>query len=143
MARLSNERHERFCIEYIRTLNAKQSYLIAYPESSEESAKTSGARLLSNANVGRRIEELMAQDRKKRIASAEEVLELLTEIARGETTEQIVTPKGKIVEAESNTQARLKALDLLAKRYNLTTNSKIDLDANVQVVFEGEGDLLE
>lgn len=134
MARLSNERHERFCIEYIRTLNAKQSYMIVYPEANDRNAEVSGSRLLRNVKVRERIEELMARDTQGRIASAEEVLELLTQIARGETTEQIVTPKGKIVEAESNTQARLKALDLLAKRYSLLTD-KLEVSGNVGVTI--------
>lgn len=134
MARLSNERHERFCIEYIRTLNARQSYLIAYPECSFGSASASGVRLLNNAKVQERIEELMQEMRKEKIASAEEVLELLTEIARGETTEEVVTAKGKIVTVDSNTQARLKALDLLAKRWGLM-REKVEVSGNIGVTI--------
>lgn len=134
MGKLENERHERFCIEYIRTLNAKQSYLQAYPESTDRNAESSGSRLLSNAKVKQRLSELMEQDRSNRIASAEEVLEMLTAIARGETTEEVVTSKGNIVTVDSNTQARLKALDLLAKRWGLLKD-KVELSGNVGVTI--------
>lgn len=134
MGKLENERHERFCIEYIRTLNAKQSYLQAYPESTDRNAESSGSRLLSNAKVKQRLSELMEQDRNNRIASAEEVLEMLTAIARGETTEEVVTSKGSIVTVDSNTQARLKALDLLAKRWGLLKD-KVELSGSVGVTI--------
>lgn len=134
MGKLENERHERFCIEYIRTLNAKQSYIQAYPESTDRNAESSGSRLLSNVKVKQRLSELMEQDRGKRIASAEEVLEMLTAIARGETTEEVVTSKGNIVTVDSNTQARLKALDLLAKRWGLLKD-KVELSGNVGVTI--------
>lgn len=134
MGKLENERHERFCIEYIRTLNAKQSYLQAYPESTDRNAESSGSRLLSNAKVKQRLSELMEKDRSNRIASAEEVLEMLTAIARGETTEEVVTSKGNIVTVDSNTQARLKALDLLAKRWGLLKD-KVELSGNVGVTI--------
>ena len=134
MGKLENERHERFCIEYVRTLNAKQSYLQAYPESTDRNAESSGSRLLSNAKVKQRLSELMEKDRSNRIASAEEVLEMLTAIARGETTEEVVTSKGNIVTVDSNTQARLKALDLLAKRWGLLKD-KVELSGNVGVTI--------
>lgn len=134
MGKLENERHERFCIEYIRTLNAKQSYLQAYPESTDRNAESSGSRLLSNAKVKQRLSELMEKDRSNRIASAEEVLEMLTAIARGETTEEVVTSKGNIVTVDSNTQARLKALDLLAKRWGLLKD-KVELSGSVGVTI--------
>ena len=134
MGKLENERHERFCIEYIRTLNAKQIYLQAYPESTDRNAESSGSRLLSNAKVKQRLSELMEKDRSNRIASAEEVLEMLTAIARGETTEEVVTSKGNIVTVDSNTQARLKALDLLAKRWGLLKD-KVELSGSVGVTI--------
>lgn len=134
MGKLENERHERFCIEYVRTLNAKKSYLQAYPESTDRNAESSGSRLLSNAKVKERLSELLEQDRNNRIASAEEVLEMLTAIARGETTEEVVTSKGNIVTVDSNTQARLKALDLLAKRWGLLKD-KVELSGSVGVTI--------
>ena len=134
MGKLENERHERFCLEYIKTLNAKQSYLIAYPESGEASAESSSIRLLGNDRVKARVQELMTELNSQKIASANEVLQLLTAIARGETTEEVVTSKGNIVTVESNTQARLKALELLAKRWGLLKD-KVELSGNVGVTI--------
>lgn len=43
--------HERFALEYIICLNATQAYLKVYPDSSQEAARRSASRLMTNADV--------------------------------------------------------------------------------------------
>jgi phage terminase small subunit len=63
---LENERHERFCEEFLADLNATAAYARAYPDSGRDSAKVGGFRLLTDANVADRIAELQ-QERAARV----------------------------------------------------------------------------
>lgn len=59
MGKLKNDRHELFCLEYMRNgRNATKAYMSVYPESDNESSQRSGNRLLRNAEVGERLKEL-------------------------------------------------------------------------------------
>lgn len=129
------EKQELFCIDYVKTLNATQSYKNVYVNVTQKTAEVNGIRLLGNARVKARIDNLMNEIKTEKIADAKEVLELLTQVARGELTEDIVTGKGSVVyDMKPQINSRLKALDLLAKRYGLLTE-KVDLNATVGVTI--------
>jgi phage terminase small subunit len=55
---LANDRHERFCEEYLVDLNATAAYLRAYPGTGHASARRSASDLLTNPDVTDRIAEL-------------------------------------------------------------------------------------
>ena len=104
--RLNNEKHERFCAEYLRDLNATQAAIRAgYAESS---ARNQGSRLLQSAAVRDRIAQLARENNNERIADAVEVMVYLTQVLRGE----IDANRGQV-----------RAAELLAKRYGLLTNN--------------------
>lgn len=137
------ERQKAFCDYYIETLNATESYQRAgYKVKSEKVARANASRLLANANVRKYIEERMAQKNKERIASQDEVLEFLTRVMRGEETEEtvVVENKGdfiseaKIVKKQVAAKERVKAAELLGKRYMLFTD-KVDVSGNLGVVI--------
>ena len=44
-------------------------------------------------------------------------MELLASIARGETTEETVTNKGDVIETATRNSDKLKALELIGKRF--------------------------
>ena len=54
-----SERHEALVREYLIHNNATKAYLKTYPDSSEESARRSGSRLLTNVDIKERIEHLL------------------------------------------------------------------------------------
>ncbi|MDK0734984.1 terminase small subunit [Clostridium perfringens] len=103
---------------------------------------------LSKLVIKNYIDEKMKELESKRIAKAEEVLEYLTRVLRGEETEQVVVTENigdfmseaKVVDKEISAKDKIKAAELLGKRYRLFTD-KIEADVHQTVVFEGEDDL--
>jgi phage terminase small subunit len=74
-----NRSHELFCQEIVaNNFNATQAYRVAYPDSSEEAARRSASQLLlTNRDVQKRIEELMAERSERLNLKADDVLRLL------------------------------------------------------------------
>lgn len=135
-----SKKEEKFVIEYVRTGNATQSAINA--GYSERSARQTACRMLTKDYILKAIDELVKEMNSEKIADAEEVMMLLTEIARGETTEEnvVVDKSGNvsIVETRVKEKERVKALELLGKRYKLYTDKvEASVDGQVQVVFEG------
>ena len=111
-----------FATEYIKTANATQAAIKA--GYSENSARQQGSRLLSNANVSQYIQTHMEKKNKSTIATADEVLEYLTRVVRGEEKDAF----GLDVSVADKT----KAAELLGKRHMLFTD-KVKLDAEIEI----------
>ena len=139
-----NEKQKAFADYYIESLNATESYKIAY-NCSYNTARTNGARLLTNANIKKYIDEVMSAKDESRIASQDEILQILTDIARGITEEEVVqfSQLGEELRTtrKPTIKDRMKASELLGKRYRMWID-KVEADVNQQVIFEGE-ELLE
>ena len=72
MAALKNPKHERFCLEYVKDLNATQAAIrTGY---SGKTAQEQGSRLLSKVMVAGRVTELQAKLTDKLEITAERVL---------------------------------------------------------------------
>ncbi len=142
------EKQKAFADYYIESLNATESYKKAYKTDNSRLAEVNGSKLLRNTKVKAYIDEIMEFLSGERIANAEEVLELLTEMARGLTTEQQVViestgdfiSEAKIIEKRISEKDRLKACELIGKRYRLFTD-KVEAKVQAQVVFGGEDEL--
>ena len=110
-----------FADEYIISLNATQSYLKAYPEATYNTARTEGCKLLAEPNIRKYIDKRLASKEDERIMKQDEILMLLTSIARGEQTEQTLQLCGdgcqELVNKDISAKDRIKALELLGKRY--------------------------
>ena len=139
-----NEKQKAFADYYIESLNATESYKIAY-DCSYNTARTNGARLLTNANIKKYIDEVMNAKDESRIASQDEILQILTDIARGITEEEVVqfSQLGEELRTtrKPTIKDRMKASELLGKRYRMWID-KVEANINQQVIFEGE-ELLE
>jgi len=114
--RLDNERHERFCAEYLIDLNATQAAMRA--GYSARSAGSQGNRLMKKAEIQQRVTEMAQEARSEAVADATEVMEYLTKVMRGE--------------AEGG--SRVRAAELLAKRYGLL-KGQVDLRALGKVMI--------
>ena len=104
------------------------------------SVRRTGVRNLQNPKVAAYINDLMQQVSSERIAGAEEVLEHLTSAMRGEITEEeIVTVNGKAqrMRRQINPRDRLKAAELLGKRYGLYTE-KLDVKEDSVITVKVE-----
>ena len=139
-----NEKQKAFADYYIESLNATESYKMAY-NCSYNTARTNGARLLANANIKEYIDEVMSAKNESRIASQDEILQILTDIARGITEEEVVqfSQLGEELRTtrKPTIKDRMKASELLGKRYRMWID-KVEANVNQQVIFEGE-ELLE
>ena len=140
-----NEKQKAFCDFYIESLNATESYQKAY-DCGYNTARTNGARLLTNANIKKYIDDVMQSKDESRIASQDEILQILTDIARGITEEEVVqfSQLGEELRTtrKPTIKDRMKASELLGKRYRLFVD-KVEADVAQQVIFEGEDDLEE
>lgn len=141
-----NEKQKAFADYYIESLNATESYAKAY-ECSYNTARTNGARLLANANIKNYIDEVMSAKDESRIASQDEILQILTDIARGVTEEEVVqfSQLGEELRTtrKPTIKDRMKASELLGKRYRMFTD-KTELEITEPItIIDDIGDNFE
>lgn len=134
MAALANKRHEKFCHEYIKDMNATQAAIrTGY---SEKTAKMQGSRLMTNDDIKARVKELRDSYFNDNIMTAQQVEYELTRIALGLSNEKQVVIEGtgegcseaRIIDKPPDEKSRLKALELMAKRHRiLSGDTTIDI----------------
>ncbi len=138
-----NARQKRFCDAYLIDCNATQAAIRA--GYSPKTAKITGAKLLTNANLKAYIEEQLEKIHNEKTADAQEVLEYLTAVMRGQHTEQVLKLVGEgvqtITDIDVAAKERIKAAELIGKRYGLFKDN-LDVGGAIPVVISG-GDLLE
>lgn len=126
-----NPKYLAFLDHYIITDNVGQSYMDAgFNSSHMYSASANGARVLKLDFAKIYTAKLMAAKSSERIAKQDEVLEHLTRVLRGQTLEDtvVVLARGKFQEAQvvkkqPAEKDRIKAAELLGKRYALFTDN--------------------
>lgn len=145
MAKLT-EKQKAFCDYYIKSLNATEAAIKA--GYNKNTARQTGSENLSKPYIKGYIDERLKQLESERTADAKEVLEYLTRVMRGEEVEEVVVTENigdfmseaRTVKKDISAKDRLKAAELLGKRFKLFTE-KIEADINQTVIFEGENDL--
>lgn len=146
MAKLT-AKQQRFCDEYLIDLNATQAAIRA--GYSKKTASRIGTENLSKLVIKKYIENRMAEKEKALIADQDEVLKYLTSVMRGESvsTEIVVEGTGdgcseaRAMEKEPSEKERLKAAELLGKRYGLYTEkveADVDMDLNINIDYGDE-----
>lgn len=146
MAKLT-AKQQRFCDEYLIDLNATQAAIRAGYTS--KYAHTNVTKLLQNTTIKEFIKKRMDEKEKNLIADQDEVLRYLTSVLRGESqsTEIVVEGKGdgvskaRTMQKEPSEKDRLKAAELLGKRYGIYTEN-VDVNGSIPVVIAG-GEALE
>ncbi len=124
-----NERRKKFADEYLIDCNATQAAIRA--GYSKKTAYSQGERLLKNVEVQNYISETMKQLADEKIATADEVIQYLTSVLRGESKGEEIVVEGcgdGVSEAKTMLKApsekdKLKAAELLGKRYGLFKDS--------------------
>ena len=141
MAKLT-AKQQKFCDEYLIDCNAGRAYKAAYPSiKSDETARANGSRLLTNANVKKYIDEQLEKIHTEKTADAAEVMEYLTSVMRGESSSEVVVVEGigegcsraKTMDKAPDERERLKAAELIGKRYGLFNKTEIDLTGNIEI----------
>jgi phage terminase small subunit len=137
------EKQKRFCDEYLIDLNATQAAIRA--GYSAKTAKAIGCENLTKPDLQAYIQEQLDRIHEQKTADAQEVIEYLTSVMRGEHTEQALQLVGdgvqEICDISVSAKDRLKAAELIGKRYGIFTD-KTDLNMTQPIVVSG-GDGLE
>ena len=142
------EKQKRFCDEYLVDLNGTQAAIRA--GYSEKTARTIAAENLTKPNIRKYIDERMQEKEKELIADQDEVLKYLTNVLRGKSQSEIVvvenigdfTSEARLIQKAPDEKERLKAAELLGKRYNLFSD-KMKVDVAMPVVISGGEDLAD
>ena len=143
-----SEKQRLFFKEYIVDSNATQAAIRA--GYSKKTAYSQGQRLLKNVEGQNYMKELMAEREATLIADQDEVLKYLTAVLRGESksTEIVVEGTGdgcseaRTILKEPSEKDRLKAAELLGKRYSLFTDKvqqEVDMDLTITVDYGDDG----
>lgn len=130
-------KQKRFCTEYLIDLNATQAAIRA--GYSEKTAYSMGQRMLKNVEIKKYIDQQLKQLKNEKTADAQEVLEYLTAVMRGEQKEQVPLLVGEgvqeLVQKDVSVKDRLKAAELIGKRYALFTEKmELQSETTVQIV---------
>lgn len=139
-------KQKKFCDEYIRLGNATEAARKAGYKG--KNLNRIASENLSKLDIKSYIDERLKEIEDQAIADSSEVLKYLTRVIRGEETEQVVVTENvgdfmseaRVVNKELAAKDKIKAAELLGKRYRLFTD-KIEADVNANVVFEGENEL--
>lgn len=147
MAELKNKKHEKFCNEYIKDMNATQAAIRA--GYSEKTAGAQASKLLKIVNIKTRVAELREAYLDENIMTAKQVEYELTRIALGLSNEKHVVIEGtgdgyseaRIIDKPPDEKSRLKALELMAKRHRiLSGDTTIDIKP---VIIVGGDDIAD
>ena len=140
------EKQKRFCDYYIETLNATEAAKRA--GYSQKTAYIIGAENLKKPQIKEYIDQRLSELESKRVANAQEVLEYLTSVMRGESKSEVVVVEGvdkgvsvaRHVHKAPDERERTKAAELLGKRHQLFTD-KLSVEGAIPVVIANADDL--
>ena len=144
-------KQKRFADEYLVDLNATQAAIRA--GYAEKTARQIGEQNLSKLDIKNYIEEQLEQKHNERTADAQEVIEYLTSVLRGESEgEELVNEfqgdgisKAVKVKKKPSEKDKLRAAELLGKRFGIFTDkveNKVSFSEKLADVFSqigGEG----
>lgn len=140
-------KQQRFCDEYLIDLNATQAAIRA--GYSKKTAGRIGTENVQKPVIKEYIAQRMAEKESRLIADQDEVLKYLTSVMRGQSRSSIVVVEStgdfmsaaREIEKSPDEKERLKAAELLGKRYGLYTDKVdqvVDMDLNITVDYGDE-----
>lgn len=129
-------KQKRFCDEYLIDLNATQAAIRA--GYSKKSAYSIGVENLNKPELKKYIDERMKEKEDSLIAKQDEVLKYLTSVMRGESSSSVLALCGEgvqeVIDKPPDEKERMKAAELLGKRYRLFTD-KVEVEGAVPIVI--------
>nr|DAE66986.1 MAG TPA: Terminase small subunit [Caudoviricetes sp.] len=137
------DKQRKFCDEYLIDCNATRAYKAAYPRIKNDNvAKSAGNRLLTFVDIKEYIQTRLDEMASAKVATAEEIIQYLTSVMRGKSTSEIVVITGygdgystaEKVKKNPDEKERLKAAELLGKRYGLFTD-KVNVAGTTKVTI--------
>ena len=142
------DKYKRFADEYLIDLNAEAAAIRA--GYSPRYARGNAHKLVANSCIKKYIEERMAEKESELIADQDEVLRYLTSVLRGKSRSSVVgvenigdyCSEAREIEKAPDEKERLKAAELLGKRYGLYTDrmeQDVDMELTISVDY-GDGE---
>lgn len=137
-------KEDKFCNNVVSGMTLTDAYKNSYNAKNmgDDTIYVKASELAKKDKIKVRIEELRQIATNEAIMTANERMKLLTEIAKGilKENDTVVTPTGKVVEVEKETNltTRMKALDILNKMSGeyttkLDANLSGDIDINIEL----------
>ncbi|KRK49030.1 terminase small subunit [Secundilactobacillus kimchicus] len=139
MAKLTIKQ-QKFIESYIVSGNATQAAIEA--GYSKKTAGQTGNENLKKPQIMKALEKRTERLQSEKVDSQQDIVEFLSSVRRGEVREQIVTPSGYVVEVPAKISDRVKAAELMGKRYAMWTD-KHDVSTDggpVKIVIRPRGD---
>lgn len=125
-------KQKKFADEYIRLGNATQAAINA--GYSKKGARQIGADNLSKTYIREYVNQKMDALDKEKTMQIKEIMEELTSIARGEIKEERLDKDGYIVETRPLFADRLKAMDMLGKRYGMWNGMAQEAESQTVII---------
>lgn len=140
------EKQKRFVNEYLIDTNATQAAIRA--GYSCKSARYTARDLLARPQIAKEIHDQLALIDNAKVCTIQEIMEYLTSVMRGEATSTVIVVVGcgggvteaQFIEKPPAMAERLRAAELLGKRYGLF-NNKLELESEIPVVIVGSTEL--
>lgn len=153
-----NDREKLFVDEYIKLGNAYQAALNAgYAETTarwackwineDEHPKKPRGKSKFKPELRAAINKRMAEKESELIADQDEVLRYLTSVMRGKSSASVLARdcegSDQVIEKPPDEKERLKAAELLGKRYGLYTDrieQQVDMDLNITIDYGADSE---
>ena len=122
---------EAFCLAYAQCGNATQAYKQAgYKVKTDSTARVNGSKLLTNADIQSRLQEIHDKIESEKIMGPKEMQERLTAIARQTARD----PSDKAPDYKD----ALKAMDQLARMSGSYAADKLEVSGELPVVLRDD-----
>lgn len=128
-----------FVDAYVNDVKRNQTQAAIKAGYSEKTAAQQASRLMNDEEVKAAIEEIEMELHEQNTAKANEVVEFLTSVMRGENVDNIPLLVGdgvqELTEGIPSAKDRLKAAEMLGKHYGLFTERiQLDAEGTVQII---------
>lgn len=133
------EKQRLFADEYLKDLNGTRAYKTIYTTIKNDNVAAVRANtLLKQKDISDYISKRLEEIHNENTADIQEVMEYLTSVLRGESASAVLMMSGngmqKVTEKPPDEKERLKAAELLGKRFGMFKDN-VDVTSNGKIVI--------
>ena len=133
------EKQRLFADEYLKDLNGTRAYKTIYTTIKNDNVAAVRANtLLKQKDISDYISKRLEEIHNENTADIQEVMEYLTSVLRGESASAVLVMSGngmqKVTEKPPDEKERLKAAELLGKRFGMFKDN-VDVTSNGKTVI--------
>lgn len=133
------EKQRLFADEYLKDLNGTRAYKTIYTTIKNDNVAAVRANtLLKQRDISDYISKRLEEIHNENTADIQEVMEYLTSVLRGESASAVLMMSGngmqKVTEKPPDEKERLKAAELLGKRFGMFKDN-VDITSNGKTVI--------